>query len=356
MSAKPESEHRQLPDARVKLCRGAPIPFVRANALEPFVSFLNAIGAPAERWLRQARVPPLLLDDPEALLPVFSAYRFAELAARGEGMEDLGVVVGQRASSFDLGAYGAVLQGVSTVYEFLQTGVRLIGGHSSGTRLWLKPERGVLRVNQYLTSPPGPGRCIADLYTLVLTINTLRKILGPTWSPGEIRLLAGDEALLGDTDVFGEAPVVTGQRHTSFTIARSLIQLLVPHSHPGRTPDKSTRIAENQSMPADFKASAEHLIQSLLVEGYPGIQTAADAAGMSLRTLQRRLAESGLTYTGLVSASRLRLAKSWLTESAMPIAEIATLLGYNEPTNFARAFRRQTGISPVGYRRTQAQG
>ena len=99
-------------------------------------------------------------------------------------------------------------------------------------------------------------------------------------------------------------------------------------------------------MPVDFETSVEQLVMSLLKDGYPSIKTTADAAGMSVRTLQRRLAESGFSYTGLVSASRLRLARFWLRETDMPIAEIATLLGYDEPTNFARAFRRQTGISP----------
>ena len=83
----------------------APIPLVRANAFEPFVSFLNEIGAPVERRLRQARVPVSLLDDPEALAPLFPAYRFVELAARGEQMEAFGVVVGQRATSFDRGDF-----------------------------------------------------------------------------------------------------------------------------------------------------------------------------------------------------------------------------------------------------------
>jgi AraC-like DNA-binding protein len=106
-------------------------------------------------------------------------------------------------------------------------------------------------------------------------------------------------------------------------------------------------------MPADFQTSIKQLVLSLLNDGYPSIGNIADAAGMSLRTLQRRLAESGLTYTGLVSASRLRLARSWLTETDITIAEISALLGYGEPTNFARAFRRQTSISPSDYRRTK---
>jgi AraC-like DNA-binding protein len=284
-----------------------------------------------------------------------SGYRFVELAAREENMEDLGIVVGRRASAFDLGGYGAALQGTPTVREYLRIGMRLIGSHSSGTKFWLRPEGEVLRFNQHLTGPPSPGRCIADLYTLVITLSTLRRMIGPTWSPGEVRLMAGDEALLGDRDVFGDAPLITGQRHSSFTISRSLMQLRVPSGRAGATPGKVPLLVVSQPMPGDFKTSAEHLIALLLMDGYPSIQTAAEAAGMSARTLQRRLAEAGVTYSDLVSASRLRLARAWLTESDMPISEIANTLGYNDTSNFARAFRRQTGISPAAYRRNQAQ-
>ena len=355
ISAQPEPDRFALPAAPETPRRGAPLPFVRSSALEPFLGFLKAIGAPVERRLRQARIPSSLLDDPEALLPVFSAYRFLELNAQAEHIESLGVVVGQRASSFDLGSYGAFLQAASTVHEYLQIGTQLIGEHSSATRLWLTPERQSIRVNQYLKGPPGPGRCIADLYTLALTNKMLRQLAGPTWNPGEVRLLAGDEALLGRRDLFGDAPVITGQRHTSFTISRSLMQQTVLCSGVGVTSAGSSRAAARRPMPVDLKASVEQLILSLLTDGYPSLETAAVAAGMSPRTLQRRLAGVGLSYAGLVSTVRLRLARSWLTESHMPIAEIAAMLGYNEATNFARAFRRRTGVSPAGFRQMQAR-
>ena len=347
MSTPPKPDQHRQP--------GTPIPLVRANAFEPFVSFLNEIGAPVERRLRQARVPVSLLDDPEALLPLFSAYRFVELAARGEQMEAFGVVVGQRATSFDRGDFGAVLQTCSTVYEFLRTGVRLIGEHNSGLGFWLKPEGEMIRVSQYLKGSPAPGHSIVDLYTLVITINTLRKILGPTWNPGEIRLLDGTDKFIGDPEIFGDAPMITGQRQTSFTVSHALLQRPVPGSQDHLPQGTDRLLAASQPMPVDFKTSIEQLVTSLLHNGYPNIGNIAKASGMSLRTLQRRLAGEGLSYTGLVSASRSRLARSWLAETDMPISEIATLLGYDEPTNFARAFRRQTGISPSGYRRTQAQ-
>lgn len=354
MSAQRGSDSDQVPDELANLHAAAPIPFVRSNALAPFIIFLNTIGAPVDRLLRQARVPPALLNDPEALLPVMSAYRFAELAARREKIEDIGVVTGQQASSFDLGRYGDILRGTATVLEYLRIGVRSIGELSGGTRMWLTTEREVLRVNQSLTGPPGFGRCTADLYTLVLTISTLRGIIGPGWCPGEVRLLAGDEALLGNPGIFGDATLMTGQRHSSFTISRSLLQLPLRSPPAGSTPGKDASPAEVRSMPQEFRASAAQLIESLLIDGYPSIQTAAEAAGIPLRTMQRRLAEAGVTYSGLIAASRLRVAKAWLTESDMPIAEIAATLGYTAASNFARAFRRQTGISPTAYRQDRA--
>ena len=337
--------------------RGGPsLPFVRVNAIAPFVGFLDGIGAPVERLLGQARIPGSLLHEPEALVPIWAGYRFCELAARHERLQDIGVIVGQRASSFDLGRYGATLRQTATVFDYLRVGVRLIGECSSGTRMWLSGEGRSIRLHQYVMGPPSLGRCIADLYTLVLTINTLRRFVGQTWDPGEVRLLAGDERLLGDSDVFGGAALAVGQRYSSFTVPRALMKLPVSSPSSGTAAAGDGATAAGRPMPMDFRTSAEELIVGLLGDGYPGIQVAAEAAGMSSRTMQRRLAEAGVTYKGLVSSSRLRLAKAWLAESAMPVSEIATRLGYNAAANFTRAFRRDTGVSPAAYRRALSKG
>ena len=355
MSVSSRFDAGQTPATQEETHAAGPIPFVRANALGPFFGFLAELGAPVDRLSQKARLPGQRLQNPESLLPVFSCYRFIELAARQEKLEDLGVLVGQRASSFDLGAYGATLRGAATVFEYLKIGVDLIRGHSGGTRLWLRPEADALRVNQCLIGPHSMGRCLGDLYTLILTISTLRQFFGPTWSPGEIRLMAGTESFLGDRAVFGDTPLISGQRYTSFTISRSLLQTLTHHPCRNTSPGQPAHSVEDPSIPTDFRSSAEQLILSLLSDGHSGIQTAAEAAGTSPRTLQRRLAEAGVTYAELLAASRLRIAKDWLTTTEKPIGEISGALGYTAASNFARAFRRQTGLSPAAYRRTRVQ-
>jgi len=320
-------------------------------------STFSIIGSPTDQLLRQVHIPEGLLDDPEVLVPLFPIYRFIELVARKEHLEeDLGVLIAQKASAFDLGDYGVSLRGASTVYQYLQIGIRLIGTHSSGTKFWLSSEGDVIRVNQYLIGPAGLGRSIADVYTLVLTINMLRRFVGPAWNPGEVRLMVGDETLLGDWEVPVNTTLITGQDHSSFTIARSLMKLPVPRGEKRTAMNGNDTQGESCTMPADFVTSIEQLVVSLLADGYPGVHAAAESANMSSRTLQRRLAEAGVTYTGLVTASRVILARDWLIETDMPIAEIATRLGYMDDSNFTRAFHRETGFSPRAFRLSEAPG
>lgn len=353
-SAGPELDRDRILRAGADRRLGAPVPFARSSALAPFVDFLETTGAPVDRWLGQARIAPWLLDDPEALVPCHSAYRFVELSAREEHLEDLGMIVGQRTSALDLGAFGRALQGTATVHEYLRTGIRLIGAHSSGTRLWLTAAGDGLRVNQYLKGPPGLGRCVADLYTLVITLSTLRRFIGPDWCPEEIRLLAGDEALLGDRAAFGDSRLITRQRHSSFTVSRSLLDRPLPGRGGQTSPAGAGPALAGDPIPGDFLGSIAPVIMSLMNDCRPGIQTCAEVAGMSPRTLQRRLAEAGTSYSSLVQASRMRLAEQWLSASDRPIAEIAAALGYTDASNFARAFRREAGASPRAYRRRGA--
>jgi AraC-like DNA-binding protein len=332
---------------------GRVLPFTRANAFVPFTGFLDSLGSPTQRLLQKARIPGALLEDPEALVPVNMAYRFLESAVHLEGIDDLGLRVAQQADAFQLGTYGTRLQRAKTVAEYLQIGISLIGSQSGGERFWLTNEGNFLRFNQFLPGTPGIGRCHADVFTLALTLNMLRRFIGPGWSPAEVCLLAGDEALLGDSGLLGEAALITGQDHSSFTIPRALLSIGVQRPSREKAVNGAGTPEFVPPMPSDLVTSVEHMLIALLEYGQPSIDVAAEIAGMSPRTLQRRLAEAGVTYSGLVTSGRMQLARDWLGATDMPVTEIAAALGYTDASNFARAFRAQTGLSPAAYRLAQ---
>jgi AraC-like DNA-binding protein len=89
-----------------------------------------------------------------------------------------------------------------------------------------------------------------------------------------------------------------------------------------------------------------------LPDGRATLTSAARDAGMSARTLQRRLHAEGTSFEALVEAVRRARALAFL-DAHVSIGEVAYLLGYAEPSVFHRAFKRWTGTSPEAWRSAQ---
>jgi AraC-like DNA-binding protein len=84
--------------------------------------------------------------------------------------------------------------------------------------------------------------------------------------------------------------------------------------------------------------------------GYPGIEEAAGSLCMSSRTLKRKLQRLGLNFRGLVDDARKDAVLRDVLNPGLRFDEIAVRMGYSDPANLTRAFRRWTGESPSQYR------
>lgn len=104
-----------------------------------------------------------------------------------------------------------------------------------------------------------------------------------------------------------------------------------------------------------FRAEVESVLAGALPEG----GTAAEVARrlyMSVRTLQRKLADAGTSFREVSETVRAQLAVSYLADPTVSIAEVAFLLGFSETSAFNRAFRRWTGEPPGRWRRRRLDG
>jgi AraC-like DNA-binding protein len=88
----------------------------------------------------------------------------------------------------------------------------------------------------------------------------------------------------------------------------------------------------------------------LLPAGRITLKDVANSLGMSARNLQRKLAGEGCPFRELLDETRRDLALHYMHDKYRSIGEITYLLGFAEPSNFTRAFRRWTGTSPKQYR------
>ena len=95
----------------------------------------------------------------------------------------------------------------------------------------------------------------------------------------------------------------------------------------------------------------EDYVRGSLSSGNCSIERCAMKLGVSVRTLQAQLAESGgLKFSDILERQRLELARACLAQSHLSLDDVAEMLGYAEQSSFGRAFKRWTGLTPKLYR------
>ena len=92
-------------------------------------------------------------------------------------------------------------------------------------------------------------------------------------------------------------------------------------------------------------------LKTLPAAEWPDFDTLAVRLGTTPATLRRRLRSEGQSFAAIKDELRGALAQSLLRGHALSVAEIATELGFTEPSAFHRAFRKWTGTSPGAFRR-----
>ena len=83
----------------------------------------------------------------------------------------------------------------------------------------------------------------------------------------------------------------------------------------------------------------------------PGLAEIAASQHVSPRTLIRRLKRGNTSYQAILEDVRRKLAVDYLLHSDLSVSRISYRLGYQDPSNFGRAFRAWFGQSPGRYRR-----
>ena len=96
---------------------------------------------------------------------------------------------------------------------------------------------------------------------------------------------------------------------------------------------------------ASLRVTVENEILKLMPRGEAKIDAVANALGASSRSLARRLAEEGTTFSDVLDDLRRALSLQYIAEPNLSADHIAALLGYGDTGSFSHAFRRWTGAS-----------
>jgi AraC-like DNA-binding protein len=145
-----------------------------------------------------------------------------------------------------------------------------------------------------------------------------------------------------------ECPVSFGSSEEIWTFSAEDIEAPLTGAVPD-VADATDRIAENYIASIDEGAVAQEvreMLVQMLPSGHVDQDTIANKLHRSRSTLQRQLGSEGTSYRNILESTRQGLAEKYLQDPRYTQAQVAFMVGFSDQSNFARAFKRWTGMSP----------
>lgn len=183
-------------------------------------------------------------------------------------------------------------------------------------------------------------------------VSLCRVSSGESFAPVSLELERPQPPCAAEFYALFRAPIRFGAERDAMVFRRDDVERPLPTANRALA-------RHNERIVADYMArldenSFSDRVRIRLIESLPSggvdAEDVARALNVSVRTLQRRLADEGTTYSGLLDQARRELAVRFIGEQRMPVKEATYVLGFSEPANFSRAFKRWTGVSPSDYR------
>lgn len=140
-----------------------------------------------------------------------------------------------------------------------------------------------------------------------------------------------------------------GRSVARWSFPASLLTRALPSANPALRQLyelECSRLLTDLAEDDDLSTQTRRLLRKF--EGqYPSMQQLAAMLNVGPRTYRRRLAKEGSSFQALLDEVRTEHADRYLRAGKLPVASIAYRLGFSDPSNFRRAYRRWTGQRPA---------
>lgn len=101
---------------------------------------------------------------------------------------------------------------------------------------------------------------------------------------------------------------------------------------------------------ASYTERIRRMLRRYLAEEMPSLEEVSEMLATTPQTLRRRLQREGQGFQMIKDALRRDVAVEYLTQSDLPLLEVAARVGFSEVSTFHRAFKTWTGLTPSAYR------
>jgi AraC-like DNA-binding protein len=274
--------------------------------------------------------------------------RLVELGGRRSGLEDFGLRMAEKRQLSNLGAVGLAIREQPT----LRSALEMMANYA-----WLQNEALTARLEDtdeaailLLDMPSWRGRHGVEV--LVATaVRVIRGVKGATWRPLEVYFMhAAPANLEAHRRLFGVTPLFD-QDFVGLAIDGADLDAQLAAADPAMAAHL-TRYLDHLAggRRRGLKSRVRELILAQLPGGGCTAERTAERLSMDRRTLHRRLAAEGTSFSALIQEARAEMAQSLLANSERPLQSVADNLGFASLSTFAHWFRRTFDCTASAWR------
>jgi AraC-like DNA-binding protein len=323
------------------------IVLTKAQQFWPLTDYLSGFGVPVGRYIDQFRLPGKMLDAPELYIDEVRFWRLAQDLAEREGFLDWGFRAGQKMDLSVLGEFGTTLLQQPSLKVALEAFVLAISAETLQTQFALRQQGAYFWLVMQGHHGAPTGRSIIELYDLQFFFTLVQSAAGKNWRPPSVHLQCKSLPEGITRNEISTGTIRFSSTMTAIAIPEAL--MAEPMRDYSAFSGANAGIKHNGQGQPDFATALRLLLTGYLDDGL-NISDCASLVGMSSRTLQRRLSEHDTTFNELLDQTRFDSAKQLLQDRSVRVSDICYELGYENPANFTRAFRRWAGVTPSQHR------
>lgn len=328
------------------------LPVVPAAYVAELLALLGEEGIAARDVLRGTDLKPQALAERDALITHSEQLRIYTNALSLTREPGLGLRLGARLRLEHHGIVGHAMLCSDNLRQAMHVLVRYTSLRGFPLSLHFREQHGVAILSATATIPLGRLYELVMEEALAILARGLPPAPAPVMAPIEIRVDYPPPAHHGMYQDFFGCPVRFNAEAVEYRFSAATLDdpLELSNAEMRRVCEERCELILARLGLAG--GVVDRVRNELLAEPsrFPDLDTVARALRMSPRTLRRRLREENASFRDVLADVRKSLALDYLERSTLTVAEIASLLGYEEPANFHRAFRKWTREGPGNYR------
>jgi AraC-like DNA-binding protein len=332
-----------------------PAVFPAIQAIQ-LIELVGRWNVSAEDLLAPVGLTKEAVSDPAGRLPLPVVEKLISRARALTGEPGLGFYLGLQMRISSLGYVGFAAMTSATIRDAIEIGVRYTPTRTTALGMRLHTDGPLASIVIEELADLGSARDVVLLWLMVGISQIGETLTGkPLSGTGTVDVAAPEPSYFGRFRDVVAGRVRFNQPMHRLVFDAAILDLPLVLRDPSAL-QLAKQQCERELNALGFSQSLSAGVRRVLLgedRGFRALEDVARRLGMSTRTLKRKLAGEGTSFSQILDEERRERALLLVHSPELSLEQVAERVGYTDLANFTRAFRRWTGTTPAAFRRSQ---